>query len=148
MGIQGPRAPGTNYELVDAEITCVLTRFRLRSCLLLPLFYFRYRRIYLETESAVTGFLQGAFFLESPYSCCTFSLWRNDKALADFGNLIPSHVGIANWSIQRLLWKQGRPDIWSSQWRLRAIGNRVSWKGVDLRTILTEELNGNAPKGP
>jgi len=137
------RVTGASYERVDAEITCVLTRFRLRSPLGLLPCYLAFRRVRAEARR-VHGLLEALFLVEDLRTCYTLSLWRDEWAILDFGTNVRSHVHAATTGISRSLWSSGRPEIWSVQWKLWALGANLQWEGLDLPTILAQAAAARA----
>lgn len=92
---RGPlREPGDNP--VDAPITCVLTRFQLRSARHLVPSYRDYQRVIRELEqSRVPGFLRAAFLVENPTTWYSLSLWAGDSAIPRFGTVSTDHLAAA-----------------------------------------------------
>jgi len=125
---------GTGYERVNCEISSVLTRFRLRSALALPLFYLAFRRI--RKHACVPGLLKVVFMVESPRTCYTLSIWLNDLAIAEFNKQI-IHIAMANWSFRHIYrFNRGYPELWSTQWKLFAVSQNLKWDGFTLRDII------------
>jgi hypothetical protein len=131
------RITGASYERVETEVTCVLTRFRLRSTLGLLPCYFAFRRVREEARK-VDGLLKALFLIENLHTCYTLSLWRDEWAILDFGTHVKSHVHAATTGITRSRWATGRPEIWSVQWKLSALGANLQWEGLDLPAILAQ----------
>lgn len=131
---------GAGFQRVTCTVTCVLTRFRLRSPFSLPFFYFSFRRVYRQAAKTVPGLIKAAFLLEGPRTCYTLSLWTDDNALVDFGTRVTTHVHVANRSFARILRRDRRgPELWSAQWRLWAVSTNLNWKGLDLRSVLAQQ---------
>ncbi|HWM01604.1 MAG TPA: hypothetical protein VNP92_04630 [Actinophytocola sp.] len=134
---RGPlREPGDNP--VDAPITCVLTRFQLRSARHLVPSHRDYQRVIRELEqSRVPGFLRAAFLVENPTTWYSLSLWAGDSAIPHFGTASSDHVTAARQAFGRLAYDDEGPVLWSTKWRLGSVSNNLSWPGFDLRgTIL------------
>jgi len=130
------RAPGTCYDCVKSEVSCVLTRFRLRSIISLPLFYLAFHRV--RRHATVPGLIKAAFLIESPRICYTLSLWADDQAIMRFSERA-IHVATANWSLAHLYRRDlQRVELWSTQWRLHALSNNLNWDEVDLRAVIAE----------
>ena len=109
-----------------------MTRFRVRSVLHMPLFYWAFRTIRFEAKRAVPGFVEAVFVLESPRVCYTLSLWENDGAIRDF-NKLASHIGAANWAIVRLSRERStRPELCSFHWHLWAASRNLTWGSLNL----------------
>lgn len=122
----------------DSSVTCVLTRFGLRS----PLDLLALRKSYLRTLSALErtpnpGLLRSAFLLESHTACFTLSIWSHPRAIPHFGTVVPEHVTAARDAFGRLSYTPGRgPELWSTKWQLRATSNNLNWDDFDLRVSL------------
>jgi hypothetical protein len=130
-------AHGTGYEVVDSNISCVITRFRLRSTWSLLRFYRSYRRIRREADGLV-GLLASAFLVENPRTCYTLSLWRDAGAIIEF-NSLRTHIVAANQSFHELRIDSVGPQLWSAQFRLYAVSpHNLRWDGVDVTTALNQ----------
>lgn len=130
------RAAGTCFECVDSGVSCVLTRFKLKSVLSLPLFYLAFLRV--RRHATVSGLLKATFLVESPRVCYTLSLWAHDSAIVQFSEHA-IHVATANWSLSHVYRRDlRRVELWSTQWRLYALSNNLNWDGVDLRAAIAE----------
>jgi hypothetical protein len=132
---------GAAFARVDSTVSCVLTRFRLRSCLSLVTFYLRFRHVRNEARK-VRGLLQAVFLVEDPHTCYTLSLWKEDRAIAEFGPL-RSHIRAANSAFGPTYRKElSRAEIWSVQFRLWAVSSHnLNWEGLDLKQVLDEQRN-------
>jgi hypothetical protein len=81
--------------------------------------------------------LQALFLIENLHTCYTLSLWANDCAIVDFGQ-VRAHITAAN-SAFRPTYRQDlqRAEIWSAQFRLWAVSSHnLNWEEFDLRPIL------------
>jgi hypothetical protein len=141
---------GASFARVDTPISCVITRFRLRSPWSLARFYLAFRRVRRAARD-LEGLLQAGFLVENLRTCYTLSLWKDDWAIVDFGNL-RAHVDAANSAFGQT-WRTDlkRAEIWSAQFRLWAVScHNLNWEGLDLRTLLAgqwarrEEVAGAA----
>jgi hypothetical protein len=130
---------GAGFARVDTKISCILTRFRLRSPLLLLPFYISFRRVRRAARS-VEGLLQALFLVESPHICYTLSVWRNERSILEFGRL-HEHVKVANSSFRPTYRRDlGRSEIWSAQFRLWAVScHNLSWEGFDMKGLLADQ---------
>ena len=134
----------TGYLHVDTQVSCMLTRFGLRSLWSLVPFYLAYRRVRGEARS-IPGLLRTAFLIEGPRTCYTLSIWQNDSAIHAFGSL-PGHVRAARAAFGRT-WRKdvNRAEIWSAQFRLWAVScHNLQWEGLDLGQVLGDQLTGRA----
>lgn len=129
------------YERVGGTVSCVLTRFYLRSALWLPFFFLAFRRVRRQARETVPGLIEAIFLVEGPRTCYTLSLWTDDRAIVDFGTRVTTHISAARWAFGPTFCKKlCRPEIWSVQWRLWAVSHNLNWKGVDLRAVLARQL--------
>lgn len=134
-----PVTTGAGYRRLDTEVTCVLTRFELRSAWSLLWMWWAFRKVRAESRR-VGGLLRTVFLVESPRVCYIFSVWADERALLEFGTHVHSHVHAARHSFRRVFNPaRQRAEIWSTQWRLWAVSNNLSWEGFDLRGALDEE---------
>ena len=130
---------GAAFARVDTTISCVLTRFRLRSCLSLIPFYFAFRRIRREA-SGIHGLLRAAFLVENLRTCYTLSLWKNDLAITEFA-AVRSHIHAANSAFGRTFRKDlNRSEFCSAQFRLWAVScYNLTWHGLDMEQALDDQ---------
>jgi hypothetical protein len=130
---------GAGFARVDTTVSCVLTRFRLRSCLSLIPFYLAFRRV-RDDAREIEGLLQATFLVENLHTCYTLSLWKEDWAIPEFGRL-RSHVNAANSAFAPTYRKDlNRAEIWSAQFRLWAVScHNLNWEGLDLQTLLADQ---------
>jgi hypothetical protein len=127
------------YARMDTAVSCLLTRFRVRSPWWLLRFYLGFRRV-RRASRGVNGLLRALFLVEDFRTCYTLSLWANDAAILDFGSL-PDHVHTAN-SAFGPTWRADlkRAEIWSAQFRLWAVScHNMTWDGLDLETVLGDQ---------
>lgn len=126
----------TGYEPVTTSISCLLTRFRLRSPWSLIHFYRSYRRIRKEARN-VPGLLKTVFLVENARTCYTLSIWKSPEAIYDFNVKVDSHIRAANSSFQHLQFAPSGVQLWSAQFRLSALSpNNLRWDSFDLRQHL------------
>jgi hypothetical protein len=127
---------GAAFARVNTGVSCVLTRFRLRSCLSLIPFYLAFRRVSKEARE-IQGLLRAVFLIEDLHTCYTLSIWKDDLAISEIAK-VRSHVSVAN-SAFRPTFRQDlkRAEIWSAQFRLWAVSrHNLIWEGWDLKEIL------------
>jgi hypothetical protein len=123
---------GAAFARVDTTVSCVLTRFRLRSPWSLIPFYFAFRHV-RHDAAKIAGLLQALFLVEDLRTCYTLSIWKDDWAIVEFGKL-GSHVRAARSAFSST-WRTDlrRPEIWSSQFRLWAVScHNLNWDGLDM----------------
>jgi hypothetical protein len=130
---------GAAFARVDTTISCVLTRFRLRSCVSLISFYLAFRRVRDEARR-IQGLLQATFLVENLYTCYTLSIWKDDGAITEFG-AVRSHVAAANSAFGPTYRNDlKRAEIWSAQFRLWAVScHNLNWEGLNLQTVLADQ---------
>lgn len=129
-------AIGTNYSVVEPGITCMLTRFRLRSVVALVRFLVHYRRIKKQAEK-VDGLITSAFLIENLTTCYTLSIWKQaHQSIPEFNVLVTDHIHAANASFDDLVVQSGKPLLWSAQFRLSAISpHNFRWEGTDFSDL-------------
>lgn len=136
----------TGYERVDTNVSCMLTRFHLRSAWSLIHFYRSYRRVRAQSDR-IPGLLKTAFLIEDARTCYTLSIWENADAIYDFNGQVDSHIDAANSSIRHLKFGAGGVELWSAQFRLSAISAfNLRWDSFDIRrhVKLTTPTRGHA----
>ncbi len=130
---------GAGFARVETTMSCVLTRFQLRSCWSLVPFYLKFRRVRDESR-AIHGLLQAIFLVENSHTCYTLSLWKDDYAITEFG-AVCSHIAAANSAFGPTYRADlKRAEIWSAQFRLWAVSSHnLNWEGLDLQSILADQ---------
>jgi hypothetical protein len=131
---------GAGFARVETIMSCVLTRFRLRSFWSLIPFYCAFRRV-RKASREIGGLLQAVFLVENLRTCYTLSLWSNDNAIVEFGTRVHDHIHAANSAFAPTYnWELRRPEIWSAQFRLWAVSCcNLNWEGLDMRELLGGE---------
>jgi hypothetical protein len=134
---------GASFSRVDTSVSCVLTRFRLRSWRSLLLFYVFFWRI-RRASHEVEGLLKTAFLVENLHTCYTLSFWRDDWAMIDFGTRVHSHVEAARSAFGATFdERSNKSEIWSAQFRLWAVSrHNLRWQGLNLEDLFLKE-SGN-----
>jgi hypothetical protein len=127
---------GAAYARVDTSLSCVLTRFRLNSPLSLIGFYLAFRRV-RQASRDIDGLLQALFLVEDLRTCYTLSIWKDELAIVDFGN-VRAHVDAANSAFNPTYRRDlKRAEIWSAQFRLWGVSDHnLNWEGFDLKRAL------------
>ena len=135
---------GAGFARMDTTLSCVLTRFRLRSPWSLIPFYLAFRRVRRDA-SDVGGLLKAIFLIEDLHTCFTLSLWKDDWAIVEFGR-VRAHVAAANSAFGPTFRKDlNRAEIWSAQFRLWAVScHNLNWEGLDLNTVLADQWKRRA----
>lgn len=130
---------GAGYRRLDTQVSCVVTRFHLRSVWSLPWMWLAYLHIRREARQ-VRGLLRTAFLVEGPRTCFLFSIWADDRALKEFGTRVETHVQAARMSFKRTFnRRRQRAEVWSTQWRLSGVSNNLQWDDFDLRAAMDPE---------
>jgi len=133
-----PAAPGPQHRsarmgdrVVDVPIMCSITRFGLRSPRhLLPTLRDYRRLLGNVSEPESFGFLRSAFLIENPTTCFNFSIWSE---FPSFSANVPGHVDAARRVFSRLaVDDEGRPELWSTKWRLVTVSNNLNWPDLDV----------------
>jgi len=135
---------GASFARMDTTVSCVMTRFRLRSFWSLVPFYLAFRRVRRDSIK-VDGLLKAVFLIENLHTCYTMSLWKNDCAIVEFGS-VHSHITAAS-SVFKPTWRNDsrRAEIWSAQFRLWAVSaHNLNWEGLDLKTVLADQWEKRA----
>ena len=127
-----PISIGTGYERVESDVTCVMTRFEVRSTWALLRFYWLFRQVRAGSRG-IPGLLASLFLIENRRTCYTLSLWRDDAAILQFNNHVVAHVHAANSCFRHLAKVDQRPRLWSAQFKLFAVSStNLQWQGVDV----------------
>jgi hypothetical protein len=129
---------GAGYERVDTKVTCVITRFQLRSFWDLIRLHRIYRRVRREARQRCSGLLHAGFLVEGPRTFYSFTLWKDEAAIVEFGTVVESHIRYAGRGLGATYRPElERPEVWSTQWKLAAISDNLNWEGVDVRPLLS-----------
>lgn len=127
---------GTGYEKVNTEISCLLTRFQVRSLWGLAQCYLSFRRVRAEARN-VKGLLMAVFLIEDLKTCYTFSLWIDVDAILEFNERVHAHTVAANRAFRVLRFGSRLPELWSAQFRLSAVSPyNLCWGSLDLRKFI------------
>jgi hypothetical protein len=131
---------GAAFARMDTTVSCILTRFRLRSAWSLIPFYLAFRRVRRSARD-VTGLLQAVFLIEDLHTCYTMSLWKDDCAIVEFGTRVGAHITAANSAFSPTYRRDlNRAEIWSAQFRLWAVSSHnLNWEGLDLQAVLADQ---------
>lgn len=130
-------------EVDDSPIVCVVTRFALRQPWHLLQTYLAYRWLLRQMRrKEQVGLLKSTFLIESLTTCYSLSIWADESAIPRFGTSVEEHVAVARDVFGRLRFRNRRPEIWSTRWRLAEISNNLNWEAFDLRHAI-----GAAPRG-
>jgi hypothetical protein len=124
------------YGVVSSDATCVITRFQLRSAWDLVRLYLLYRRVRRDARQRCAGLLHAGFLVEGLHTFYSFTLWKDDAAIVEFGTVVDSHIRIASRGLRATFRPdRQRPEIWSTQWKLSAVSENLNWEGVELSPL-------------
>jgi hypothetical protein len=127
---------GAGYERVDTKVTCVITRFQLRSFWDLIRLHRIYRHVRREARQRCSGLLHAGFLVEGPRTFYSFTLWTDETAIIEFGTVVDAHIHAAGHGLRATFRPDvERPEIWSTQWMLAAVSENLNWEGVDVRPL-------------
>jgi hypothetical protein len=85
---------GAGFARMDTAVSCVLTRFRVKSPFSLLPFYLAFRKV-RHGARHIRGLIQAVFLLEDLRTCYTLSLWKDDWSIVEFGD-VHAHIDAAN----------------------------------------------------
>ncbi|HXF68488.1 MAG TPA: hypothetical protein VNK89_01665 [Thermoflexus sp.] len=124
------------YKPVAAPLYCVLTRIRLRHPWALPLMVLAY--LHVKRQARLIPYLKRtAFLLQDIHTFFILSIWEGEQGFLDFGTFVTSHIVAANRAFAFTALRAGRPEIWSTQWRIWAVSNNLNWDGFqDWSTLV------------
>ncbi len=127
---------GAGFARMDTTVSCVLTRFRLKSPLALIPFYLAFRKVRRAARN-IAGLMEAVFLFEDLRTCYTLSLWKDDWSIVEFGD-VRAHIDAANSAFGATYRKDlKRVEIWSAQFRLWAVScHNLNWEGLDLKGVL------------
>ena len=123
---------------VGSQIVCALTRFRFRDPWGLLVAYIWHRRLRRQARS-LPGHLRSAFLIEDFWTGYSLSLWRRASDIGEFNVMVPEHVDVARRAFGWVRVNGGRPEVWSTKWRLTQVSNNLCWPGLDLRAVIRSE---------
>jgi hypothetical protein len=124
---------------VESPITCVLTRFGLRSPGSLVGTYRDYHRVVADARaSRVSGLLHTAFLLDGMRAALSLSIWSDRDAIPYFGTDVPSHVHAGHRVLSRVADSRfgDGPELWSTKWRLVSVSHNARWGEFDLHRAI------------
>jgi hypothetical protein len=124
---------GAGYERVSSKVTCVITRFQVRSVWDLIRLYRLYRRVRRDARQRCSGLLHAGFLVEGLRTFYSLTLWTDDAAILEFGTYVDSHIRAAGHGLRATFRPEvERPEVWSTQWNLAAVSQNLNWEGVDM----------------
>lgn len=124
MDVPEHEAEGTGYARVDTSVSCLLTRFKLRSAWSLVRFYRTFRRVRRDADT-VPGLITSLFLVEDLRTCYTLSLWATPSSIRQFNTDTRAHIRAANKSFKDLEFGPDGPELWSAQFRLSAVSPHI-----------------------
>lgn len=134
-----PQDYGTGFDVIQSTVSCVITRFKMKSVWGLIGCYLHYRRI-RKAAAADPGLLASIFAVGDRHICFTISLWSDDAAILRFSTRSHRHVSAGNWLAGRLATEDGVPELWSAKFGLTATSEtNLRWRGVDVKRARPDE---------
>lgn len=128
---------GTGYSRVATDITCVLTRFEVRSPFALLRFYYLFRRVHKEATLKVKGLIASEFLVQGMRTCYTLSLWQDARSVLQFNTLVRSHIQAANFCFRDLKMHESGPALWSAQFQLTGVSpHNLRWRDIDFSALI------------
>lgn len=118
------------HRLVDTEYICVLTRIRMRSARSLIRVLRQFSDVRREATS-IPEFSRAVVLVAGPRTVFFLSLWTHERGLLTFGSQVDQHLGAIRTSLRIVRGSGGRPEIWSTQWKLFSASNNLRWGDVD-----------------
>jgi hypothetical protein len=136
--LDGGRLRFEGERSVAAPVVAVLTRFALRRPWHLLQTYVSYRWLMRRIRRAKPeGLIASAFLIEGPTTCYSLSMWASERAIPWFGTHVDGHTQVARGIFGRLRYANGRPELWSTKWRLVSVSGNLNWDGVWVDTAGT-----------
>lgn len=126
--------PSAEHDEVDSTVVCVVTRFGLRRPWHVLQTYLAYRWLMRRMRrEEPAGLLRSSFLVEGLTTCYSLSIWVDESAIPRFGSSVEEHVAVARGVFGRLRFRNRRPELWSTRWRLAEVSNNLNWDAFDLR---------------
>ena len=139
MDVAMHEADGSSYTRVVTGVSCLMTRFRVRSVWGLLRLYRHYRKI-RKAASSIDGLMCNLFLIEDSRTCFTVSFWKDAEAILEFNGTVREHLDAANSCTRYLEWSETGPTLWSAQFRLSAISpHNLRWNDFDVRQYVSED---------
>ena len=73
------------------------------------------------------GALKCAFLIQNLHTFFILSVWKQEEGYLDFGGSVTSHVDAAARAFAWVAQRDGKPEVWSTQWQIWATSQNVSW---------------------
>lgn len=111
----------------NTQITCVMTRFEVRSLGGLLRLHRSFRRVRANSKD-LPGLITCVFLLENLHTCYTVSFWQDEAAIIRFNNRSLEHIKAGNRCFRYLRRSNGSASLWSAQFRLSSLsGCNTNW---------------------
>jgi hypothetical protein len=131
----------SGHERVEAPLYCVLTRVRLRHFWQLPHMWRYYFQIRRESRQ-ISQLKRSLFLIEDFRTFLILSIWEDESGFLEFGTFVMSHLNAVRESLTKAERQSQKPEIWSTEWRIWAASNYLSWDGPqDWRYLLNAEMS-------
>jgi hypothetical protein len=92
----------------------------------MPRMWFLYRRVRQDVRR-VRSIKRSAFLLEDPRTFVILNVWEGEAGLLEFGTISHAHVDAARQAFLRARFHGECPEVWSTEWRIAAVSNNLSW---------------------
>jgi hypothetical protein len=74
----------------------------------------------------VAGLHQMVFLIEDWRTFVLLSLWSDERAFLEFGTNIGTHLPAVRMALGSAR-RDRRAEVWSTEWKLRAISHNINW---------------------
>jgi hypothetical protein len=116
----------TTYRRVDAPVYCVLTRVHLQYLRVWPAVLWLYHKVRRQARQ-VPALKECALLWAGPRTFFILSIWEGEQGYLDFGTCVQSHVEAAGAAFAWMVRSEGKPEVWSTEWRIWAASHNVNW---------------------
>lgn len=114
------------YKPVEASLYCHVTRIRLRSIRSLPIVWRSYVDIQRQARQ-IPQIKRCVFLLQDLRTFFILSIWEGDDGFIDFGTRVGRHGKAIARTFPRIALHNGKPEVWSTQWKIRAVSKSMNW---------------------
>lgn len=119
------------FDAVSSEVSCVITRFEVRSCWSLFRFLYEYSRVKRDSKQ-ISGLIVTLFSMENLRTYYTISVWADSLAIGDFNTRVLSHITAARYSIKALRYDSDGARLWSGRFLLVGRSHHnINWTALD-----------------
>lgn len=132
------------HRVVEEPFFCTITRIRLRSVWSLPAMFWRFRRVRREAKQ-VGQLKRAAFLVADARTFFILAVWQGEEGLLRFGTIAASHVDAVRQATSHVAAMGDRMEIWSTEWRIRAVSNNLTWGDANDWRDLERDAAGRTP---